>query len=86
MRLSRMSIFAALSSAFVAMTEAISAFARSIGDFILMAFAWLAPEPMRFADGGFTQLAPSGAPLEPSLIQSMRHESGVPRRSAARNI
>lgn len=35
---------------------------------------------------GRSDLATAGAPLDGTLLNSMRHEAGVSRRSAARNI
>lgn len=79
-------IIAALATAITALHDAAIALARSIGDFIALAFAWLAPEPMRLDLGGYVDFVPSGAPLDAALQHDMRHEANVSRRSAARHI
>jgi hypothetical protein len=81
----------AIACTFISFTEAIEDRARAIGDgfgrLISFALAYIAPaDRLAFAAEGYVDCSPGGQPLDRSLLQSLRHESGVPRYSAARSI
>lgn len=77
---------AAIGSATVALRDAAARCYDAIAAFIAYGFALLAPEPMRLASEGYVDFDAGGEPLDPALQQDMRHEAGVPRIAAARNI
>lgn len=81
----RHSIFAPLAIAIAALHELIIAAARSIGSFVGLVLAWIAPEPQPFLVGGYSPFAGRGDPLDAALQNGLRHEAHVSRRSAARH-
>lgn len=69
-----------------ALTDALDHAARAFGEFIARAWAFLAPEPLAFTGEGWGgDFAAGGAPIDPALQQSMRHEARVPLYAAPRN-
>lgn len=75
--------FALISAVALAIASAGSAISRFVG----YAFDLLRPEPLRFAAEGWADVSPlGGSALPRSLLNDMRHEAGVSRRSAARHI
>jgi len=66
---------------------AIGVAARVVERTVAFLFSAFAPEPMRLAiDGPAVPRTIYRPPLASSLLESLRHEKGVPRFGAARNI
>lgn len=62
----------------------------SIIDFFILSIDWLAAYidavPVHFYGIDQARVTPAGGtPLDPGLLNSLRHEAGVPRMGAARN-
>lgn len=75
------SIFAAFGLAACSLGYAIERIALLAIDCIASPF-----KPLFALDAGVPSFAGTGAPLDPSLLQGLRHEARGSRRSADRNI
>ena len=75
------SIFSALSLAACSLGHSIERAALFVIDCVAVPFRTLF-----VLDAGTPAFAGSGSPLDPSLIQGLRHEAHVRRRSADRNV
>lgn len=78
-------LYAALALVAALPIAAFSAATEAIG----RAWSWMlsafAPEPLDLrVDYDAPALSDTGRPFDPGLLQSLRHEAGVPRLSAAR--
>lgn len=54
-------------------------------EFVLSSIAWPS-QPFALVGEGWADALPPGAPLDASLLQGLRHEAHVRRRSADRNV
>lgn len=82
----RRSSFAFASTFLSLLTMPFVLLARAASGFLSAAFALFAPSSMRLvADGYALPMSMGGVALARDVQQSLRHEAGVPRYSAARN-
>jgi hypothetical protein len=70
---------------FATISAFISDFIKSVAALIIAAFDLFKPDAPSLVVEGWSDFGAAGAALDPSLQQSLRHEAGVPRLSAARN-
>lgn len=75
------------SLAMVSLTVGLIAVARAITGFLVSAFALLkSADPVFDRGWSVDYFAKLAEPIDPALLNSLRHEAGMPRLSSARNV